>query len=120
VLNLRDLMLAPARQPLTDLMCPTVERVTAGTRVAGITLHPGLRRFRVLPVVEQSNRLVGVLSSMAVERPERLAIPARAGGPGSVGIGLAHLLWTLNATLLDRLFSAARAPRSRPGARGEP
>jgi len=118
VVHLRDLLLAKPGQQLREVMRPAVERVTAAATQAAIAGHPGWRRFRALPVVDESNRVVGVLRREALKPARVAAAPSPAGWSFSA-IGLAQLAWTMSATLLDQLFSAPRSPVSRAEPQGE-
>lgn len=84
VLNLTDLLRAPPREQLAAVMRPAVHTVSALASIALAASHPGWDEFRVLPVLERENRLVGALYrrtlSAALAAPPMRMRPSAASG----------------------------------------
>lgn len=63
VLSLRDLVLARSRQPVTDVMVPDIIRVQATADQEDVARVFRERRFLALPVVDGSNRMLGIITT---------------------------------------------------------
>ena len=59
VVNLRELMLADPRTPLTEMMATGVDRLAATADRKAILVHPGWTEYHALPVVDEGGRFVG-------------------------------------------------------------
>lgn len=94
VLNLRELMMAQPAQSLVSIMNSKVDRLPATARREGILVHPGWRRVHALPVVDGSDRLIGVLSHETRERlAEESGASRSTADSASFGLALADLCW---------------------------
>jgi magnesium transporter len=118
VLDLRDLVMASDERLLGEIAQPVETKLPAETPVDEIELHPGWRRLDVLPVVDRDERLVGVLRREALTPAEPPRVAAVAG-PAAVGVGVAHLFWTMGGALLDPLFSGSSTSRTDRESTGE-
>jgi len=61
VLNVRELLLAPGREPLTAVMQTNVARISVHAHQQSIVTHAGWREFHALPVVDDQDHLVGAI-----------------------------------------------------------
>ena len=105
VVNLRELMGASSRAPLSTLMHSPVVTVPTRASTAAVAAHPGWRALHALPVVDDEGALVGVLR---YETGERLRERDDSQTSGGVGVALAEALWTLAAHAMDELSGAVR------------
>ena len=113
VLNLRELMGAPARTPLAGLMHAPVVTVTARTSTAVAAAHPGWKDFHALPVVDDDGTLLGVVRYEAGE-----ILRGRAGDDaavGGLGVALTEAMWSLTSHVVDEVAAAVR-PKERDDA----
>ena len=106
VLNLRQFILATSKDHLSSIMQPHVTRLKASTTVESIADHPDWARFLSLPVVDDANIFLGVLTA----EPTRLANHRRKATPGhqttlDTVLGLAELYWGGLASILSATFS---------------
>ena len=91
VVNLRELMLAEPRTPLTEMMATGVDRLSAGADRRAILVHPGWAEYHALPVVDDGGRFVGALR---YETLRRLEGQARTEVPSaSLAASLGELYW---------------------------
>ncbi|HYN99920.1 MAG TPA: CBS domain-containing protein [Actinomycetota bacterium] len=91
VVNLRELMLAEPRTPLTEIMATSVDRLSAGADRQAILVHPGWAEYHSLPVVDDGGRFVGALR---YETLRRLEGQARTEVPSaSLAASLGELYW---------------------------
>ena len=105
VLTLRDLMLAASDEPLSAIMRPAGQRLEASISLALAAHHPGWERVDALPVVDGDSHVVGVLEREALVKIASETGSTKDPGPSAIGIGVAHLLWSTSASLLDSLLS---------------
>jgi magnesium transporter len=82
VLEILELMLARARDPVSLGMHRDVERLSVWLPVAMVREAPGWQRYHTMPVVDDEDRLVGairyqMLRKIEREAPDRGADPAR-------------------------------------------
>jgi magnesium transporter len=87
VLDLRELMLAPAGSLVRDVMHPDVMSVPAHANLASVREHPGWQDFDALPVVNDRNLLVGVVRHRLLRQ-----IDQRDGGARNPQQGLETLI----------------------------
>lgn len=73
VLDIPELMLAPPEDPVRAAMNRDVERLSAWMPVALVRTHPGWHRYHALPVVDESDRLLGAVRYQTLRRLEREA-----------------------------------------------
>ncbi len=107
VLDLRRLMHADPKASVAGLMTKEVQRIPARARREAILRHPGWDAFHALPVVDQSNVLVGVLSYGTVRRLARLDREARST-PSSVLGSLGDLYWSGSQRVAAELLAMTR------------
>jgi len=82
VLTLRELLTAPADAPVHSVMSMAVAYLNAGADREAILAHPGWRSFHALPVVDDGNRLLGVVRYDSPPRARVARRPQlRASGP---------------------------------------
>ena len=107
VLNLRELMGASAKAPLSTLMHSPVITVPARAATAVVAAHPGWSTLHALPVVDDEGTLIGVLR---YETGEQIRRPDEAGAEaGGVGLALGEALWSMTAHVVDQVAGAMRA-----------
>jgi magnesium transporter len=104
VLNLREIMLAPGKAPLSEVMHHPVAWLLAHADRAAIVAHPGWREFHALPVVDDASVFLGALRyetlrklehDHATSRPQESAMAAL--------LSLGELCWAGMAGLLTDL-----------------
>ncbi len=71
VLDIPQLMLAPARERLSSVMQHHVEQLSAWMPVTSVQEHPGWQRHHALPVVDEEQRLLGAIRYQTLRRLER-------------------------------------------------
>jgi magnesium transporter len=71
VLDIPELMLARARDPVGRAMHRDVDRLSVWMPVALVREHPGWHRYHALPVVDDADRLVGAIRYQTLRRLER-------------------------------------------------
>ena len=82
VLDIPELMLARARDPVSVVMHRDVGRLSAWLPVAIVREHPGWQLYHAMPVVDDEDRLVGairyqMLRKLEREAPDQGADPSR-------------------------------------------
>ncbi len=97
VLDVPELMIARARDPLSAAMHRDVSRVNVWLPVAQVREHPGWQSFHALPVVDEQDRLLGAVRYQTLRRLEREA-SGRGPGPGQVTAGALAELFQLGTT----------------------
>ncbi len=114
VINLRELMLAPASARLASVMRAPVESVSVGWTWDAILAHPGWREFHALPVVDREGVLAGVLRYETLRRLEADSAVARAPGLLTTGLALGELYWSAATALLLGAFDTLRPAGGAP------
>ena len=115
VLNLRELMLAPADATLDAVMRPATARLSALDGIGAVVVHPGWRALHALPVVDAGGRFVGAIRYETLRKLD--AEPERSVASDSqVGawLSLAELCWVGLTGILVSLGSP-RAPEADTG-----
>ena len=105
VVDLRRLMAADREASMESLMTSDVHRLSARSRREAILEHPGWEEVHALPVVDESNVLVGVLRHETVRRLLRRK-PRRFDG-GSPVAALADLYWSGSQRVAGELLALA-------------
>jgi magnesium transporter len=106
VLNLRELMLAPATQQVGVVARRGVARIAPGASAATIVAHPRWRDVHALPVADDSGRLLGAIRYGTFRRlEEEAALERRRRHPATLMIALVQLYWLAFAALLPALTS---------------
>lgn len=73
VLDIPELMLARARDPVSAVMHRDVDRLSAWLPAAIVREHPGWQRYHAMPVVDDEDRLVGAIRYQVLRKLERQA-----------------------------------------------
>lgn len=94
VLDIPELMLARARDPLSATMHRDVERLNVLTPVALVREHPGWQSYHSLPVVDDEDRLLGAIRYQTLRRLERDAT-GRGPAPAQLTAGALAELFRL-------------------------
>ena len=104
VVDLRRLMTADRDAPMESVMSSDVYRLPARARRKAILENPGWEHVHALPVVDQSNVLVGVLR---YETARLLAarVRPRRSEPGSPVAALAELYWSGSQRVAGELLN---------------
>jgi len=103
VLDLADLIRAAPQEPLSARMRPATHTVSALASAAIAANHPGWEEYRVLPVIERENRLVGALHRRALSAA--LATPPPSAEP-SVASGVFAAYWQVVSALREVAIGA--------------
>jgi magnesium transporter len=103
--NLRELLLAPPRSPLSDVMRRDPRRIRADSDRSGVLDHPGWREVHSLPVVDDEGHYLGAIRYRTLRRLEeerRASLQADEDAPAALG--------SLFATGLGGLLEAITGP----------
>jgi len=120
VVNLRELMLADGKQPLTEVMRRNVARLPLSADHAEILAHPAWRDVHALPVVDERDVFLGAIRYGTLRVLESEYASARQSrSPAALALSLGELYWLGVSQLLDRL-QAARPPRHSPNGGHKP
>ncbi len=118
VLDIPELMVARARDPVSVSMHREVDRVNVFAPVALVRDHTGWQRFHALPVVDDDDRLLGAIRYQTLRRLEREA--SKAGpAPANVTAGALAELFQLGTSGMVAGLSATALPNrdlTRPAA----
>jgi len=71
VLDIPELLLAPARERLSAVMRRDVDQLSAWMPVAMVQEHPGWQQFHALPVVDEEQRLLGAIRYQTLRQIEQ-------------------------------------------------
>ncbi len=104
VVNLRELMLAPADRTLGAVMVRPVTTLSAHARREAILAHPGWREFHALPVVDGSGVLLGVLRYETLRQLELEGGPEAGRGPLALGLALGEVYLTALTAMLQGML----------------
>jgi len=113
VLDIPELMLARARDPVSAAMHRDVESISALMPVALVRAHPGWHHFHAMPVVDEEGRLLGAIRYQTLRRLEREA-SGRAPDPSLLTARALGELFQLGATGVVAGVAAAAAAAERP------
>lgn len=116
VLNLRELMLAPAKVPLAAAMRPVVASIPPGADAQRILAHPGWRVYHALPVVTEGGVFLGAIRYETVRRLEGDAAATRPAAALDALLSMGELCWIGMAGLLADLVGGVAAGRTPGGA----
>lgn len=97
VLDVAELMFARPRHPVAAVMHRDVDRIGVWMPVALVRAHAGWQHYHAMPVVDDDDRLVGVIRYQTLRRLEREA-SARGPNPGRVTAGALAELFQLGTT----------------------
>jgi magnesium transporter len=108
VLDLPELMAAPARDTLGAAMHRDPVRLDADAGFATLAAHPAWQEVDALPVVDGSGRLVGAIRHKVVRRLEaELGLRARSESVLATLFGLSELYWAGLSGMFPRVAAAA-------------
>jgi magnesium transporter len=94
VLTVRELLLAPRRELLSQVMHAPVERLPAETQRKAILGHPAWQVYHALPVVDEEGRFVGVMRYETLRRLEREEVPSTPTTAAmETAMRLGELIW---------------------------
>jgi magnesium transporter len=112
VLNLRELMLAAPKTPLSSAMRRNIARLRALADLASIVAHPGWRDFHALPVIDAHEAFVGVIRYETLRRLEDAAGQQPANQAVSAVLNFGELCWIGFAGVLAGLATtvSSQAP----------
>jgi len=115
VLNVRELLLAPGREPLTGVMQSNVARIPVHAHQQSIVTHPGWREFHALPVVDDQDHLVGAIRYKTLRNlEEEIRVSPPLQNPLVTVLTLGELYWVAIGGLAQALLSQGGAPVSPP------
>jgi magnesium transporter len=103
VLSLRELMAGEPDLPISALMHREVARVSVHADRIAIRAHPGWLDYYALPVVDDANRLVGVLRYKTIRALED-ALPTANRDPIAIGLALGEVYWSTMSQLVQSLW----------------
>jgi magnesium transporter len=113
VLDIAELMGARASDPLRGVMHSHVERLPAWLPANAVRTHPGWRTYHAMPVVDESDRLLGAIRYQTLRRLEHEADAAGAERPAAATVAALGELFHLGMAGLIEGISAAAVPRAR-------
>jgi len=118
VFTLRELMRAAPETRVAAFMTRNPQRVRAVDPFESVVRHPAWRRVHALPVVDASERFLGVLRYSVFRRVEaELGYASSGPDPARTASALAEL-YGLGAGGLAQWISAALGASNNPGGRG--
>ena len=110
VLNLRELMLAPADAPLRQVMHPATHQIPSHADRHQIASHPGWRDVHAIPVVDADGTFLGAIRYRTLRRIEtELAGLRNAANPTARALG--ELYATGATSLLEALTGGVQVDR---------
>ena len=110
VLDIPELMLARARDPVSVVMHHEVDRLNVWLPVAIVREHPGWQLYHAMPVVDDEDRLVGAIRYQMLRKLEREA-PGQEADPAQLTaralaevfqLGTTGLVSAIAGTVSDR------------------
>jgi magnesium transporter len=116
VLDIPELMLARTRDTVAVAMHRNVERLHAWMPAALVLEHPGWHRYHAMPVVDESNRLLGAVRYQTLRKIER---DAADRGPNPALL-TARALGELFQVGTTGLVAGVAATASAVGGNGQP
>lgn len=115
VVHVRDLLRAEDSDRLTDLMQFASSQLPASSRLRDVIDHPAWRRVDALPVLDDAQRLLGILRHRDVREVE----PAIGSGPVvNTLVNLGELYWLGLTSVLSGPATGEQGRRVQP-ARGD-
>jgi magnesium transporter len=113
VLNLRELLLAPADAPLRELMRPATHRLPAHADRHQIAAHPGWRDVHALPVLDPGGAYLGTIRYRTLRQIEREIADAKTEG-NAAARALGELYLTGASSLVEALTGGRRGSEPLP------
>jgi magnesium transporter len=114
VVGLAELLRTSSRTAIRAVMRQEVERLQAWMLTAAVRAHAAWGSFHALPVVDEDDRLVGVLRYRTLKRLER-DVHAQSAQPASVAIAAMGELFHLGLAGFVEGVAAVSGPRHDPG-----
>lgn len=106
-LDISDLLRAPGRAPVRNIMRERVDGLPAWMPIAAVKTHPGWDVVHVLPVTDEAGRLVGAIRFQRLRRHERDQTGG-SGQPATPAVGALGELFRLGlAGLIEGVAAAA-------------
>lgn len=112
VLNLRELLIAKARAPLSALMVRNPQRLPATADRASILAHPGWKNVHSLPVIDEEGGYLGAVRYRALRELEAELLSSRSSDEDA-SHALGQLLAAGAGALLDAFSGPARTGSQR-------
>jgi magnesium transporter len=109
VLDIPELMLARARDPISAAMHRDVGRLSVWMPVTLVRDHPGWQQYHAMPVVDDEGRLLGAIRYQTLRRLEREASD-RGPDPARLTAGALAELFELGTTGLVAGIAATTSP----------
>lgn len=110
-LDIRELMLAQAKDTLQRVMHGNPVRIPASSDLATITMHPGWREFDALPVVDSSGVFMGIVRHRTLRQMTGLGTGPGQGEPAvRTLVSLGELYWAALSAFLAGLGGNREAP----------
>ncbi len=110
--NLRELLSAPGRTPLFDLMVRDPYRITATTDRISMLSNPGWKRAHSLPVVDADDAYLGAIRYRTLREVEDELLSARRDD-ADTGAAFGQVIAAAAGGVLDALGGAADTNRGR-------
>lgn len=101
VLDIRELMQAQGKQPLSDVMHRELVRLPANTDIHSLLTHPGWRDLDALPVVDVDGVFCGIVRHRTVRKfSQNLGVQPEVEPMVSALVNLGELYWAGMAAFL--------------------
>jgi len=111
VVNLRELMLADGKLPLTEVMQTNVARIPVSSGHAEILAHPAWRNVHALPVVDERDVFLGAIRYGTLRALEdEYASSRQSRSPASLALSLGELYWQSIAQLMHQVEQTMNVP----------
>jgi len=102
-LEIRELLIASRQALLSSVMRPAKIRISARAGLEALMTHPGWRRFYELPVVDDKDILLGILSYQRLRELEQDTAAKTPNPVLNTAIALGELYWIGAASLIRSL-----------------
>ncbi|MEX2531645.1 MAG: hypothetical protein WD960_12810 [Gemmatimonadota bacterium] len=111
VLDIPELMLARARDPVSVVMVRDVDRLSVGLPVALVREHPAWQRYHAMPVVDDEDRLVGAIRYQTLRKLEQDAAGPERDPAGLTARALAEVFQLGTTGLVSAIAGTASVGR---------
>jgi magnesium transporter len=102
-LEIRELLIASRQTLLSSVMRPANIRISTRAGLEALMTHPGWRRFYALPVVDDKDILLGILSYQRLRELEQDTAAKTPNPVLNTAIALGELYWIGAASLIRSL-----------------
>lgn len=113
VLDIHELMMARARDPVSVVMHRDVDRLDARLPIAMVREHPGWQRYHTMPVVDEEERLVGAIRYPMLRKLEREGRDRGADPARLTARALGEIFQLGTTGIVSAIASTASADRAR-------